>query len=81
MLFILTIIRNSDGHTDFRYAEIADIRQKFQLVVVMRDYAGENVSDEIKNLFTEKHVKNYFNTSFEPWQDGLGETGLQQLKQ
>ncbi len=35
-----------------------------------------NTSDEIKNFFTEKEAKNYFSTSYEQWQDGLGEAGI-----
>ncbi len=31
------------------YAEIADLRVKYQLLVVMRDFAGENMSHEFKN--------------------------------
>ena len=29
------------------YAEIADLREKYQMLVVMRDFAGENMSHEI----------------------------------
>ncbi len=29
------------------YAEIADLREKYQLQVVMRDFAGENMPHEI----------------------------------
>jgi hypothetical protein len=52
------------------YAEIADLRQKYQLIVVMRDNAGENVSRKINTFFTSKGVKNYFGTPTEQWQDG-----------
>jgi hypothetical protein len=34
-----------------------------QLLVVMRDYAGENMSDEISSLGKVKGVKNYFGTA------------------
>jgi hypothetical protein len=53
------------------YAEIADLLEKYQLLVVMRDFAGENMSHEIQEFFTEKVVKSYFSTPYEPWQDGL----------
>ena len=46
------------------YAEIADLRQKYQLYVVMRDNAGENASKKINaffsEIFTSKGVKNFF---------------------
>ncbi len=36
------------------YAEIADLREKYQLLVVimMRNFAGENMSHEIQEFFT-----------------------------
>jgi hypothetical protein len=49
------------------YAEIADLREKYQLLVVMRDFAGENMSHEIQEFFTDKGVKSYFSTPHEPW--------------
>ena len=53
------------------FAEIAELRQKYQLYVVMRDNAGENVSKKINAFFTSKGVKNCFPTPHEQWQDGL----------
>ncbi len=60
-------------------AEIADLREKYQLLVVMRDFAGENMSHEIQEFFTDKGVKSYFSTPYEPWQDGLGEAGVKSV--
>jgi hypothetical protein len=57
------------------YAEIADLREKYQLLVVMRDFAGH----EIQEFFTNKGVKSYFSTPNEPWQDGLGEAGIKSV--
>ncbi len=37
------------------------------------------MSNEIKDFCTEKGVKNYFSTSYEPWQDGLGEAGIKSV--
>jgi hypothetical protein len=42
----------------------------------MRDFAGENMSYEIQEFFTNKGVESYFSTPYEPWQDGLGEAGI-----
>ncbi len=39
------------------YPEIADLREKYQLLVVMRDFAGENMSQEIQEFFTEKGAR------------------------
>jgi hypothetical protein len=61
------------------YAEIADLREKYQLLVVMRDFAGENMSQEIQDFFTDKGVKSYFSTPYESWQDGLGEAGIKSV--
>ncbi len=47
------------------FAEIADIRQKFPLLSVVRDKAGENTSKELFDFFTENGVKNYFSTPYE----------------
>jgi hypothetical protein len=58
------------------YAEIADLREKYQLLVVIRDFAGETMTHEIQEFFTDKGVKSYFSTPYEPWQDGLGEAGI-----
>jgi metallophosphoesterase superfamily enzyme len=45
------------------YSDIADLRQKHKLVVVMRDNAGENKSHEIIEYFESIGVKNYFSTA------------------
>jgi hypothetical protein len=37
----------------------------------MREYASENMLQEIQDFFSEKGVKNQFGTLYEPWQDGL----------
>jgi len=61
------------------YRDIADIQQNYALVVVMRDNAGENKSREIMEFFESKGVKNYFSTAYEPWQDGLAESGIHSI--
>ncbi len=42
------------------YAEIADLWGKYQLLVVMRAIAGENMSHEIQKKFTEKRCQELF---------------------
>jgi hypothetical protein len=45
----------------------------------MRDFAGENMSHEIQEFFTDKCGKTYFSTPYEPLQDGLGEAGIKSV--
>jgi hypothetical protein len=61
------------------YSDIADLRQKHTLVVVMRDNAGENKSHELIEFFESVGVKNYFSTSTEQWQDGLAEAAINSI--
>jgi hypothetical protein len=42
------------------FSDIADLRQKHKLVIVMQDNAGENKSEEIIDSFESVGVKNYF---------------------
>ena len=56
------------------FAEIADIREKFPLLAVLRDNSGEITSKELNDFFMENGVKNYFNTLYEQWQNGLAES-------
>ncbi len=55
------------------YSDIADIRQKHDLVVVMRDNAGENKSHEIMEFIQSTGARNHFSSSYEQWQNGLAE--------
>ncbi len=50
-------------------AEIADLREKHPLLVVMRDNAKENSSKAICYYFTSMGAKNYYSSGYEPWQD------------
>jgi hypothetical protein len=61
------------------FPEIADLLEIYQLLVVMRDFAGKNMSQEIQEFFTEKSVKSYFATPYEPWQDGQAEAGTKSV--
>ena len=61
------------------YSDIADLRQKHKLVVVMRDNAGENKSQELIDFFESVGVKNYFSTAHEQWQNGLAEAAINSI--
>ena len=53
-----------------RYSDIAELRDKHKLYVVMRDNSGENTSREICEFLEEKGIQNYFSTPYEQWQNG-----------
>ncbi len=61
------------------YSDIADLRQKHKLVVVMKHNAGENKSREIIEYFESIGVKNYFSTANEQWQNGLPESAINSI--
>jgi hypothetical protein len=42
------------------FAEIADVRIHYPLIMVVRDNSGENTSKELNDFFTSHGVKNYF---------------------
>ncbi len=56
------------------FAEIADLRAKYPLLVVVRDNSGENTPKELNDFLAENGVKNYFSTPYEQWQNGLAES-------
>ena len=61
------------------FSDIADLRQKHKLVIVMRDNAGENTSKEIVDFFESVGVKNYFSAAHEQWQNGLAEAAINSI--
>ena len=61
------------------YSDIADIRLKHKLVVVMRDNAGENKSQDIIDFFESVGAKKYFSTGYEQWQNGLPESAINSI--
>ena len=61
------------------YGDIADLRQKYTLVVVMRDNAGKNKSKEIMEIFDSVGVRNHFSASYEQWQNGLAEAAINSI--
>jgi hypothetical protein len=63
------------------YSDNADLLQRHTLVVVMRNNAEKNKSQEILDFFESAGVKNYFSTSssYEQWQNELAEAAVNQL--
>ena len=61
------------------YSNIADLRQKYFLVVFMRDNAGENKSQEIIDFIESIGATNRFSTSYEQWQNGLAESAINSI--
>ena len=60
-------------------AEIAELREKYPLLVVMRDNSGENKSKMLADYFTSMGVENYYSTAYEPWQDVLAEASVKSV--
>jgi hypothetical protein len=58
------------------YADIADLRAKHKLVVLMRDNAGEYKSEEIMKFLDSKGVRSHFSTPKELWQNGSAEATI-----
>jgi hypothetical protein len=60
-------------------AEIHGLLEKYSLLVVMRDYAGENKSKEISYFFTSMEVANQYSIAYEQHQDCLSESGIKSI--
>jgi hypothetical protein len=58
------------------FAEIADVRIHYPLIMVVRDNSGENTSKDLNDFLTSHGEKNYFSASQEQWQNGLAETSV-----
>jgi hypothetical protein len=61
------------------YSDIAVLKQKHKLLVVMRDNAGENKSQEIVDFFESMGIKTYYSTEHEQWQNGLPESAINSI--
>jgi hypothetical protein len=46
------------------YSDIAELREKHTIYVVMRDNSGENKSQKICDFFESKGIQNYYSTPF-----------------
>jgi transposase InsO family protein len=55
------------------FTEIGDLRDKYFLLMVVRDNSRENTSKELNGFFTEKGVNNWFSTPYEKLKNGLAE--------
>ncbi len=47
------------------FAEIANLREKYPLLMVVRDNSWENKSKDLCDFFTDHGVKNYYSTPYE----------------
>jgi hypothetical protein len=62
-------------------SDIAYLRTKDRLVVVVRNNAGENKSQEVKELFQSKGIRNHFSTPRQQWQNGPAESTINSIMQ
>ena len=60
------------------YADIAELRQKYTLMVVIQDNANNTTSKAIKEFFTKKGLGNYFTTQYEQWQN-MAESSIKSI--
>ena len=62
------------------YADIADLRTKHKLVVVlMRDNASEYKSEEMMQFLESRGVRSHFSTPKEQWQNGAAESTINSI--
>jgi hypothetical protein len=61
------------------YSDIDNLRAKHRLVVVVRDNASENKSQEVKEFFESKGIRNHFSTPREQWQNGPAESTINSI--
>ena len=61
------------------YADIADLREKYQVVCVMRDNAGENRSSEIFEFINSHRIGSHFSEAYEQWQNGSAESSINSI--
>ena len=61
------------------YADIADLRTKHKLVVLMRDNASEYKSEEMMQFLESKGVRSHFSTPKEQLQNGAAESTINSI--
>ncbi len=61
------------------YIDIADLQAMHRLVVLVRDNAGENKPQEIKEFFESKGILNHFNTPREQLQNGPAKSTINSI--
>ena len=61
------------------YSDIAQLRQKYSLVLFMRVNAGENKTQEIIDFIESIGATNPFSAADEQWQNGLAESAINSI--
>ncbi len=61
------------------YNDIADLRTKHKLVVLMRDNASEYKSEEMMQFLESKGIHSHFSTPKEQWQNGAAESTINSI--
>ena len=59
--------------------DIADLRAKHKLVVLMLDNAGEYISQEIMQFLDSKGIRSHFSTPKEQWQNRAAESTINSM--
>jgi hypothetical protein len=61
------------------YSDIAVLRNMQNLLVSVRENAGERKLQELNEFLESKGIHNYFSTPYEQWQNGLAESSINSL--
>jgi hypothetical protein len=61
------------------YADIADLRQTYQVVCVMRDNSGENRSNNVFEFLNSHGIRSHFSEAYEQWQNGSAESSIDSI--
>jgi hypothetical protein len=61
------------------YSDIAELQERHNVCVVIRDNAGENKSREVIEFFESNGIKSFFSTPYEQWQNGQGKSSINSL--
>jgi hypothetical protein len=56
------------------YSNIADLRQNYEVMCVMRDNAGENLSNKIAEFLNSHSICSHFSEAYEQWKNGSAES-------
>ena len=60
-------------------SDIADIRDRHRLEIIIRDNASELRSKDLTDYLEGLGMKNYFSAAYEQWQNGLAESSIKSL--
>jgi hypothetical protein len=61
------------------YSDIADLRTKHKLVVLMLDNASEYKSEEMMQFLESRGIRSHFSTPTEQWQIGAAESTINSI--